>query len=681
MALRGMAGLWVALVTQPMSATPPPTDPTDVLQVPYVAQSELLCGGAAVAMLERWWGRRGVYAEEFAALVRPVAGGILTTDLVRATRSRGWLTTEVRGSPAAVHQALRDSVPVIALIRVAPDRYHYVVIVGWSAGQVTFHDPAVRPYATLATDDFLARWQDADAWTLLILPASVPTAAPIPVPIAIDSLPCRPWLDAAVDAAIAGQLDGAARLLDTAGRSCPLEPLVLREMAGIRFRQGQHLEAVRLARLYLQQVPGDSLGWQLLASGQYLLGDERGALLAWNAIGWPRMDFVRIDGSRHTRFRTIVDAMSVAPGEVLTPERLALATRRVADLPGLAMARVSFTPVAGGAVELRAAVVERPLIGAVPRLLVRGLVRAVVGRDASLVVSAPLGAGERWTAEWRWETADPRRALRLEIPARLGLPGIVTLETSSAGFRFSDAAALPAAPLVQQRATALRFGGWLSGSTEALIGARHEEWSAEGAFVAFTMGGALHTLQDRAALRAIGEQAISASGHQGYSRMQVRADWTSAQTPSAITWAARLGGDWITASAPRGLRPIAGGGLNRAIPLRAHPYLAGNALPAARSSQAILHAGLAADRRLGQIGPLDVGVGLFLDGADVTTPGGDANEHRQYLDAGAGLRIGLPGAAAAALHLDLARGLLADRRWGLSVGLSQPWPPRLHDLR
>src|SRR5487761_2664384 len=63
-----------------------------VLQVPYVAQSELLCGGAALAMIERWWGRRGVYAEAFAYLVRPAAGGILTTELVLAARARGWQT-------------------------------------------------------------------------------------------------------------------------------------------------------------------------------------------------------------------------------------------------------------------------------------------------------------------------------------------------------------------------------------------------------------------------------------------------------------------------------------------------------------------------------------------------------------------------------------------------------------
>lgn len=683
MPLRGTLALCAAVVTQPMAAAVP-SDPS-VLQVPYVTQSELLCGGAAVAMLERWWGRRGVYAEEFAALVKPVAGGILMTDLVRATQARGWKTTELRASPEAVQQALRDSVPVIALIRVARDRYHYVVIVGWDAAQVTFHDPAVRPFATMATEDFLERWRDADAWTLLIVPAPLPDPIAIsPVPrglVAVDSLPCRPWLDGAVDAAIEGQLDEADRLLTTAGRTCPNEPLVLRERAGIRFRQGQHLTAIALAHAYLREVPTDSLGWQLLASGQFLVGDAHGALRSWNTIGRPIMDLVRIDGSERTRFRMIVDAIAVTPGDMLTPERLTLAERRVADLPGLAMARVSYTPVAGGTVELHAAVVERPLIPSLTQLLVSGVVRASVRREAQLIVTAPLGAGERWTGAWRWTTADLRRSLRVDIPVHLGLPGTMTLETSAMGFRFSDATAAPTHPRVQRRTTAVRMGGWVSGSMEALVGAGHEQWAAEGEFVTFTVGGALHTLDDRVAVRATGEQALSTSGRPGYSRASVRTDWISLQHPVGIAWTARLGGDWTTATAPRGVRPIAGGGMDRAIPLRAHRYITDNALPAARSGRAILHTGVAADRRVGQIGLLDIGVGVFVDGARISAPNGGMSGQEDYLDAGAGLRIGLPTSGSPVLQLDVARGLLADRRWAVSLGLSQPWPRRLGALQ
>ena len=51
---------------------------TRLLDVPYLAQTEDLCGGAAVAMVLRYWGERQVYAEDFAALVDRSASGIHT---------------------------------------------------------------------------------------------------------------------------------------------------------------------------------------------------------------------------------------------------------------------------------------------------------------------------------------------------------------------------------------------------------------------------------------------------------------------------------------------------------------------------------------------------------------------------------------------------------------------------
>ncbi len=44
-------------------------DKLQVLDVPYVPQSGALCGGAALAMVLRYWGESGVLAEDFTALV------------------------------------------------------------------------------------------------------------------------------------------------------------------------------------------------------------------------------------------------------------------------------------------------------------------------------------------------------------------------------------------------------------------------------------------------------------------------------------------------------------------------------------------------------------------------------------------------------------------------------------
>jgi peptidase C39-like protein len=642
-----------------------------VLQVPYVAQSELLCGGAAVAMVERWWGRRGVYAEEFASLVHREAGGILTTDLLAATRARGWDARAVDGTPQLIQQFLRDSIPVIALIKVGRDRYHYVVIVGWDSDVVTYHDPAVAPFVKSRASSFMLRWRGANSWMMVFEPAApgIAVTPPVPPPTAatqIDSMPCRPWLDLAADAAAVNQLDQADRLLASAASACPAEPVVLRELAGVRFRQGRQPDATRLAAEYLRRVPSDTLGWQLLASSRYLSTDLNGALDAWNAIGRPAVDLLRVDGLAHMRFAVVADALNTPARQPLTSRALQLAQRRIADLPTVAASRVSYVAVPGGTVEVRAAVIERPVLDPIPQLVIGNALRAAVRSEVAVEVNSPLGAGEQWTAQWRWERADPRRALRLDLPAHigiLGIRGIATVEGSDERYHFS--AALPDQ---QRRTTAVALEGWLTPKIEVVAAARVEQWVATGNYVAFRGGAAVHPLGDRTIVMATAEQAISTGAATGYRRASIQASWT-AGNDRTTTWSARGGIDWVSAATPAGLWPIAGGDLARAIPLRAHHFIVMDALPTERSGRTVWYGGASADHIVAMLGPAEVGVGVFADAANIgATSAGVAQ--RWYLDTGGGVRIGLPGATSGALRIDLARGVLADPRWGVTVGYS-----------
>src|ERR1044071_3184259 len=72
--------------------------PLQVLDVPFISQSELLCGGAAAAMVLRYWGERGITAESFADLVDRSASGIRTDTLVADLTRRGWMATGVSGT-------------------------------------------------------------------------------------------------------------------------------------------------------------------------------------------------------------------------------------------------------------------------------------------------------------------------------------------------------------------------------------------------------------------------------------------------------------------------------------------------------------------------------------------------------------------------------------------------------
>src|SRR3954471_14255326 len=140
------------------------------IDVPYLPQTDALCGGAAAAMVFRYWGDAHADAQAFAPLVDRRAGGIAGGALAAAVRERGWRTDRVEGSIGALASRVRDRQPVIVLL---PDRgglYHYVVVTGVDADAVVVHDPAWGPSRSIRAPDFERAWKAAGFWSLVILP-------------------------------------------------------------------------------------------------------------------------------------------------------------------------------------------------------------------------------------------------------------------------------------------------------------------------------------------------------------------------------------------------------------------------------------------------------------------------------------------------------------------------------
>jgi hypothetical protein len=665
-----------------------PTDSSTPLAVPYLPQTVLLCGGAALAMVERWWGRRGVYAEEFASLVRPALGGILTAELDSAARARGWETHAIRGTPELTRQLLQAGVPVIALLEVARERYHYVVVLSWDADGVVFHDPAVAPSTHLTEAEFLSRWAGSEHWALVVQPPPLAPPEPAasgpplsPPPVLLDSLPCRPWLDRALDAVAAEQLDAAASLLEQAAHACPAEPLVQRELAGVRFKQGRHAETIQLTSRYLVAEPRDALAWQLLATSRYLTGDLPGALEAWNRIDRPTVDLVVINGSRSIRYRQLATALSVPHGTMLTPPQVALARRRLQDVPAIRGAAVSYRAVPGGVVEVHAAVSERPAVAPAWRLAASNLASALTQETVALEGASLIGAGELWAAEWRWERARPRAALHVDIPAKLGVPGIVSLEGAREGMRMAtDAAALT---VVEDtwRSVRLGFGAWLNTAVRPTMSVGLERWSGNRTWVTLSSGAELRSRDDRLRFTVSGTHAAAVLDHASWRHGGARVMWASSLGLSRSAWSARLGGDWTSVGTPLGAWPVAGGNLSRAIPLRAEPSLRADLLAGRAAGRSILHGGVAGDLPVHRAGPLVFAVGAFLDGARVARSADPTVGDRNYLDGGIGIRIGVAGGELGVLRVDLARGLLADRRSAVTAGMHLSWPVFPHASR
>ncbi|MCJ7629339.1 MAG: hypothetical protein MUO50_13250, partial [Longimicrobiales bacterium] len=86
------------------------------------------------------------------------------------------------------------------------------------------------------------------------------------------------------------------------------------------------------------------------------------------------------------------------------------------------------------------------------------------------------------------------------------------------------------------------------------------------------------------------------------------------------------------------------------------------------------HAGLAGDRPLYRNGPLVLAAGIFLDAAEVVSAADGSPGARFYLDGGAGLRIGMAEGQLGVLRIDLARSLVADRHFALTLGVHRSWP-------
>ncbi len=146
------------------------TDDVVRLSVPYVKQTRALCGGAAAAMMLRFWGDREATAQQFASLVDRGAGGISNAVLTSAIEQRGWNAVQFHGSIESVEDRLRDGQPVIVLTHERGERYHYVVVVGFTNEHVVLHDPARGPSRMMKIDVFSRAWTAAGSWALLVLP-------------------------------------------------------------------------------------------------------------------------------------------------------------------------------------------------------------------------------------------------------------------------------------------------------------------------------------------------------------------------------------------------------------------------------------------------------------------------------------------------------------------------------
>ena len=469
-------------------------------------------------------------------------------------------------------------------------------------------------------------------------------------------------VDEGVRLAGARDVTGARRVLEVAAETCPDAAGPWREMAGLHAVGSDWRAAAIDARKALERDPGDALAARILATALYLENDPGGALAAWNRVGEPIVDLVNVTGLERIRYAVATRMMALRPQSQLTPEILRTARRKLAELPAAQTTRVNFRPGASGRAQIDAVVLERPLLpSSAPALASIGL-RGLTDREASLGIASPAGGGEMWRAAWRWWEHRPRLALGFDAPAPLGgIWGVAVFgerqSYARAGSTFEESRRRAAFTWSNWTDAGLRWEGAvaLDRMRDARRHSGGETFAASGAAQQWFDG-------DRAYVEARGG---AWAGDASTWTVSLISEWRSRTQHEGQVWIARAGGDVAGSDAPLALWPGAGTGQARDVLLRAHPLLDNGIVGNGAFGRRLIHSGVESRLWL-QPGrtPIRLAPAVFFDAAR-SSRGLEPTSQPWQLDAGAGLRLALPGSGM--LRIDIAHGL-RDGRNALSIG-------------
>lgn len=655
-----LAAIVLSFVLAPMPARAQEPGAAGVrLEVPYLPQTEALCGGAAAAMIFRYWGDRHADMEPFAALVDRSAGGIADSDLIAAILERGWNAERIHG--ATLRAELEAGRPPMVLIEDRPRRFHYVVVAGIEADAVLVHDPTWGPSRRLPASVFERAWASSGHWTLRITPGQTPAEPGSAIADTIDPRPltrCDQLLDDALTDIEAQGMSRAPALLERVRAECPADAGPLRELAAVRFSERQFAGSARLAEEALVLAPDDEYAADVLASSRFMLNDSAGALRAWNRIGRPRFDAARISGLERTRYSLVAGALGLTASGVLTEERFLLARRRLELLPDQSASRLSLRPGQDGFAGVDVAIVERPRLPRSPVLWSAAAAQSLVEREIALTMPGGTGQGEVWSAAWGWWKNRPRVAVEFAAP-RTRWPGSVwrvrgAWEAQTYGGEFTP-------PLREERTQAqFTAANWLSPNVRAELTLGADAWTRTAGRVDRTVriGGALERrmLRDRASVLVAASQYAGLQSP-GFAAASATASIRSRRESEGFVVLGRVGTAVATRDAPLALWSGAGEGRARSPLLRAHRLIDDGRIEGPVFGRRVAHLTVEAQKWRAQLLPVQVGAALFADSAVAGARPAFATSGSPFqFDVGAGLRMKVPGRDGV-FRLDYARGL------------------------
>jgi hypothetical protein len=605
-------------------------------------------------MVLRYAGARGIYARDFRSLVRENEGGIFTSELTQAVRAAGWEVLAGDSDVAGLHRELSLGRPVVVLLAEgpasslpgAPIGYHYVVVVGWSRGGVRIHDPARGAGVSLSEERFAQRWDAAGRWALSVVGQARGSSAPAERPEEIAFSQAR---------SLASTADEPRSVEVTTAAAA--DSLLAR--ASDSFRASRWVEAAALARAATRSGLADERAWSLFATSSYLAGDTRPALWAWNRVGEPRLDLVRVTGLERTRQPVVHRLMGLRPGEVLIGSDLERARRRLELLPSARSSSLTYRVLPGGLAEVEASVLEPTLLPNDRLAAAALLARAVVESELEVGIASPSGGGEAATLALGWSRAQSLARTELAAPAFLGAPGIARLEAGWTSERHRIASD---EEIVREARThaSLVLTDWASGWLAWEVGGGVERFERAELSPTLRLGARAADPSGRVDLIARADRSLG-GGSLGYQSGSLLAHVRALPTRSRWSLGARALLAGVDTDAPRLAWPGAGVGRVREGLLRAHPLTRDGALEGETLAPRMINGSIELERSLVDVGLGRLAVAGFADAARFAGAPSTADAGT-FLDGGVGVRLHVPGGR---LSLDAAAG--HDGRRALSL--------------
>jgi hypothetical protein len=487
----------------------------------------------------------------------------------------------------------------------------------------------------------MSRLPWAAAFALVVSPLMV--APPVGAQV-----PCDALVQAAVEAAQRDDFGEAGRLLLDARLRCPDDPNVLRDLAGLRFRQGDYAEAARLGHALLELEPGSTSAWDLIAATRYLRDDPLGALDAWNRIGRPTTRSVRIRDAAGAGGGAVISwaegVAGIVPGDELTRAAILLGARRLGQIPSIERARLEYRPEPRAGASVEGYVTFRPRHTFTRSALPGHLLRAVGGRVE--LGGRPGGDGtpggtrggvgtSAWSAQGVADGSlrEGRAALAHRAP---GIQGVWNWELHHATGRFEPAGAAP----LRARRTGARWShrAWVHPivQVEGTLGA--DTWRGRGSYG--VVGAALDLVPGRLPARLRWE-VDGWLGDDRFGRVAFRAG-TELAPLSSTELTLRGGMDVISRSASPDVMPRFGADRASTHLMRADRVVGSDGvLRPAFPGSSWAHGGAEFIRWWAPGGVLRVGGAGFVDAVRVLDPPPGAP--RGAAHPGVGLRLGIPG--------------------------------------